>query len=448
MTTEQFLNKLDPACRINKEADEAFRIFPRKVSIHPFSGGSKPYLGPLAKWHYSKKVLSSQGKDNEALLYVHMPYCQAQCTYCGFFGGLYSETKGEEYVNALLAEMAAEHKLMQHKKPLKAIYFGGGTPTALAPRQFKRLLQAIKQYFTIADDAEITVEGRNSDLSPELIEACLAEGVNRFSLGVQTFNTKIRRSIGRFSDEKKVIKELELLASYKKATVVIDLIYGLPGQTLSHWAYDLDILKTLPLDGFDLYQMNLIPTSNLFKQVQQGQIVLPQVDQRYKMFEHALTFTEENNFKRLSVSHWCKTDKERNIYNRLQKSKNDSYAYGSGAGGTYNGIFYANTRSPEAYLKTVSSGKKPVLMTMKSPQNAAAVSALLNQLELLEINFKELNEKTGKEDIKKSLSGVIDYLQHGNLITPTKEGFKLSKEGQFWQVNVSQIMINAFKALA
>ena len=123
------------------------------------------------------------------------------------------------------------------------------------------------RYLPLANDCEITYEGRLSGFGTDKMEAALAGGANRFSLGVQSFDTKIRQAVGRRSDKETLIRQLEKLMSYDQAAVVIDLIYGFPFQTLETWKEDLRIGRELNLDGIDCYQLRVFEKSPLYKYI-------------------------------------------------------------------------------------------------------------------------------------------------------------------------------------
>ena len=129
---------------------------------------------------------------------------------------------------------------------------GGGTPTALEAEDLHRIIKTCHELFPLANDCEFTVEGRLSYFTDDKIESCLEAGANRFSLGVQSFDTEVRRRMGRLSSKEDLIRGLEHLCSYDAAAVIIDLIFGLPGQNDENWDEDLKIVSSLPIDGVDL----------------------------------------------------------------------------------------------------------------------------------------------------------------------------------------------------
>ena len=169
-----------------------------------------------------------------------------------------------------------ELKLASERPRLKdglihALFIGGGTPTSLSPANSERLLKAIKEYLPLANDYELTLEGRIHDLIPENLDVWMANGVNRMSIGVQSFNTEVRQMVGRLDTKETVLERLAALKAYGQCSVVIDLIYGLPGQTMEVWEQDLADLVSSGVDGADLYQLNVFDGSDLNKDVYKRQ---------------------------------------------------------------------------------------------------------------------------------------------------------------------------------
>lgn len=149
---------------------------------------------------------------------------------------------------------------------------GGGTPTALQADDLRRILKEVRAVLPLANDCEITVEGRLSNFGPDKMEACFEGGANRFSLGVQSFDTEIRQAMGRVSDRDTLIRQLQLLQSYDQAAVIVDLIYGFPMQTMERWLADIATAQSLKLDGADCYQLNVYRNTPLAKAIESGRL--------------------------------------------------------------------------------------------------------------------------------------------------------------------------------
>lgn len=184
------------------------------------------------------------------------------------------------------------------------------------------------------------------------MEAAVQGGANRFSLGVQTFDTKVRQAVGRRSTKEQLVSQLSRLTRFNQAAVVIDLIYGFPFQTMGTWKEDLAISRELNLDGVDCYQLRVFERSPLFKYIANGKLPAgPNHELRALMFAEAVQSMREAGWSRLSISHWAANTRERNFYNYYAKTRSDCLAYGPGAGGNIDGYAYMMDRTPDTWKK-------------------------------------------------------------------------------------------------
>ncbi len=148
-------------------------------------------------WH----TLSKTRRRDKTSAYIHIPFCSTHCIYCGFFANPAPKNNMQAYAKALVRELEADRDLdLVQSHPVNAVYLGGGTPTALESNDLRQVLDTVRRCLPLANDCEITVEGRICDLTEEKIQACIKGGANRFSIGVQTFDTGIRTGLGRVAD--------------------------------------------------------------------------------------------------------------------------------------------------------------------------------------------------------------------------------------------------------
>ena len=215
------------------------------------------------------------------------------------------------------------------------------------------------------------------------MEAAVQGGANRFSLGVQTFDTKVRQAVGRRSTKEQLVSQLSRLTRFNQAAVVIDLIYGFPFQTMGTWKEDLAISRELNLDGVDCYQLRVFERSPLFKYIANGKLPAgPNHELRALMFAEAVQSMREAGWSRLSISHWAANTRERNFYNYYAKTRSDCLAYGPGAGGNIDGYAYMMDRTPDTWKKAIEEGIKPVSMMLEPAPHWQLCRAVAEQLEL------------------------------------------------------------------
>ncbi|MCL0042604.1 radical SAM protein [Thermodesulfovibrionales bacterium] len=178
------------------DTDDPLRYaFDAKRVIHP---GVKGGMLPKERWQVTWNMFMNQnGQKTKRAVYIHIPFCQTRCLYCGFFQNFLSKELENTYIDKLIMDLrmsAGAPFINSH--PIHAVYLGGGTPSALSGANIKRLLQTINECLYLANDCELTFESRIHDFDDEKLQRCIEGGINRFSLGVQSFNTKVRRSMG------------------------------------------------------------------------------------------------------------------------------------------------------------------------------------------------------------------------------------------------------------
>lgn len=252
-------------------------------------------------------LLNSTLTGNKRLLYLHFPFCATQCKFCGFYQNKQDDQAIAHYCEMLLRELDLEAGSQLHQSsPIHAIYLGGGTPSALTARQLHQIISALRQKLPLAADCEITVEGRIFNFDDERIDACLEAGANRFSIGIQTFDTRVRQRLGRRANREEALTFIRRLAERDRAAVICDLMFGLPDQTIESWREDLAIVRDLPLDGVDLYALNLLPNTLLAKAVENQRVTLPDVSFNRELYLTGEQFLADENWRQLSNSHWSR----------------------------------------------------------------------------------------------------------------------------------------------
>ena len=312
--------------------------FEGKIAVHPGLGGRKV---PKEEMKSHMASLLDRERTGKTVAYIHVPFCRSHCLYCGFYSRAWRDDESARYTDALIAELElwrGRNALLG--APVHAVYIGGGTPTELHAQDMLRLLKAVRTVLPLANDCEITVEGRLSNFDERKMEACFEGGANRFSLGVQTFHSDIRQSMGRFGTREDMLRGIEKLMSYNQAAVVVDLIYGFPRQDMARWQEDLEIAASLKLDGADCYQLNVYRQTPLGEAITRGQFPpAADIPQQSAMFAKAVEFMEQAFYRRVSMSHWARTSRERNLYNQYVKGPAHCLAFGPGAGGNLHGHF-------------------------------------------------------------------------------------------------------------
>lgn len=243
--------------------------------------------------------------ERVAGIYIHVPFCQGRCIYCDF----YSTTEGEEwksrYVDALLAEL----RMRRDELPLArvhSIYIGGGTPSQLPARALSGILNEVCRLFPVDSDAEVTVEANPDDVTPEWLAALSHTPVNRLSMGVQSFDDALLRLIRRRHTAQQAVCAVEQAARHGISNVSIDLIYGLPTQTMEQWQADVCQALALDVQHLSAYSLSYEEGTPLWRMLEQGRIEEADEELSLCMYEHLIDSTRAAGFTHYEISNFCR----------------------------------------------------------------------------------------------------------------------------------------------
>ena len=235
-------------------------------------------------------------------LYVHVPFCRSRCIYCDFYSTTHPAAHAAAYVRALEAEMAAR---AEEASAVSTVYLGGGTPSQLTPQQLEDVFCAIHRHFRIDSGAEITVELNPDDVTPTLSRLLRSLGVNRTSLGVQTFSDTLLQFLHRRHDASQAREAVERLAQ-DIGNVSIDLIYGLPGQTVAEWTEDVRTALGLPVAHLSAYALTYEPGTQLWRMRGRGEVQDADDETYRSMYMTLKNMAEQAGFEHYEVSNFAR----------------------------------------------------------------------------------------------------------------------------------------------
>ena len=400
------------------------KAFPERQALMPVWGGVPM---PRPQWQNIWKKKLPHAADVDALAYLHIPFCANHCVFCGFYRNAWKDSQSSVYTDKIIEEMAAEAEVRTGKGKIRAVYFGGGTPTALLTEDLVRLIRACYQYLPLAEDCEFTIEGRMSHFDLEKAQACIEAGANRISIGVQTFNTAIRRRLGRKHSGDEAFEYLAKLCELD-AVIVADLMFGLPNQTDEVWQNDIARAAELPLSGLDTYAFNLYPMLPINRMIEKGAFPTPPgFDIQADQYAYTVETLLEKGWEQVSNSHFAYPGRgERNRYNTLIKSDISCLAFGSGAGGNFGGFSYQVQGDLESYLATPKGEKNIAFMSGHSP-NKALLSKVQHDIETGRLNPLLF-------DGNKAAQKLIAQWQEMQLFKePDSDGLiRLNTSGRYW----------------
>lgn len=288
-------------------------------------------------------------------VYVHIPFCASRCSYCDFYSTLKLETAGSHYVDALIGE-AVLRRCELHGEAVRTLYLGGGTPSQLPLPLLSRLVEGLRGALDLHGVEEFTIEANPDDVTPEWCAALPALGVNRVSMGVQSFEDRILRAIGRRHTSQQVVKAVENLHDVGIGNISLDLIYGLPGQTLDSWAESVDRAIALAPRHVSAYWLTYEPGTRLWRQREQGEVAEVPEDVCIAMYHLLVKRLQEAGFEHYEISNFSLPG----YHSRHNSSYWDGTPYlglGAAAHSYDRNVRRSNPHDLHAYISCIAAGK-------------------------------------------------------------------------------------------
>ena len=327
-------------------------------------------------------------------LYVHIPFCKQKCMYCDFPAYQNLQDYYETYVYALVQEMdlwVSEHPESKERS-IDTIYFGGGTPTELSIQQLQMIVDKIKSTFTITDDCHMTIESNPGEVDLQYLTKLVNLGFNRISFGVQTFDDKALTMLHRSHNGEKAKQAVYDAKEAGFTDINIDLIYGLPRQTLEDIQHNLDIVKDLPINHISTYGLQVEVGTYLYHLVDKNLISIPSETIDESMYDMMMAGLKDLGFERYEISNFSK-DNSYSRHNLKYWHYVDYLGFGAGAHSFYDGVRRSNNRNVMPYIQAVDRYTMPTIdtetITVERAQEDFCFLALRTKWGLNEHTFKK-----------------------------------------------------------
>ena len=365
-------------------------------------------------------------------LYVHIPFCSSRCSYCDFATGLYQHELAEQYVRALISEIKSSRF---HNEHVDTIYFGGGTPSLLTPSQLDRILAILHDHFAIDPASEITLEINPGSVNEEKLRAFRSLGINRASFGAQTFDDKELAKLGRSHSAADTLKTFADLHRSGFDNVSLDLIAGLPGQTLAGWQRNIKQALDLRPEHLSFYLLEVHQGTPLAEHIRRGIQPEPDDDLAGVMYQWMLEQASEAGYEHYEISNLCQPGFH-SRHNVKYWTAAPYYGFGCSAH-SYDGQTqrWSNHRDVSKYVETIESGLSPVVDEQQLSQTDVRAEALFLGMRLMRgIDLRRYRESFGVdlrdehgEDLDRFCrAGLLEF--DGDLIRLTRNGALLSNE--------------------
>lgn len=383
---------------------------------------------------YNEEMEKTNEKEGIAMargVYIHIPFCHQICNYCDFNKFYFKNQPVDEYIEMLGKEMElATKKYPESFKQIETIFLGGGTPTALSPKQIDRLLELIRTYIPMDNVTEFTSEANPDELSEAKMQALFDGGVNRLSMGVQSFDQELLKKIGRTHSNNHVYETIALAKKVGFRNISLDLMYGLPGQTMAQWQDTLEKAFALEIPHYSAYSLIVEPKTIFYNQYTKGKLHLPTEDLEADMYDVLMNQMEAHGLQQYEISNFAQSgfsSKHNKIY-----WENDEYAgFGAGAHGYLAGQRYSNHGPLKKYMDAVNAGELPIVYEHVVTENEKREEQMFLGLRKTEGITHSIYEEKFNESMYRDYSYVIEKLVSEGLLEQDTKGIRLTRKGRF-----------------
>jgi oxygen-independent coproporphyrinogen-3 oxidase len=362
-------------------------------------------------------------------IYVALPFCRSHCHYCSNPAGRYTEDAAGRYLERVLEDLeAAAPGWSGHG--IESVYLGGGTPTLYPPEALGRLLETVARRFRLAPDAEITTEANPETVHPEAAQAWAALGINRVSIGAQSFRPEHLKALGRAHNPESVVRAVEAVRSAGISRLSLDLIFALPGQTGAQWAEDLEAALALGPGHLSAYGLTPEAGTPLGERVAAGQVALPDAPAYADLYTLAVERLEAAGYARYEVSNFARPGSACR-HNLNYWRGGDYLGLGAGAASHRAGHRWAVADDVDAFLE---GPVPPAEAETLAPVGRAVEMAIFGLRTAEGIDFKAIGVRAGAP-LPPAARAALERLQRAGLVRldargcrPTQRGFLFTDE--------------------
>ncbi len=365
-------------------------------------------------------------------IYLHIPFCKRKCAYCDFYS-VANKSNIENFVNAICMEIKQQSEYLDGEK-IQTIYFGGGTPSMLSSNHVEKILEEIYKYFPVEQNNEITLEANPDDLNEKYLKSIFTIGVNRLSVGIQSFNDLDLQLMRRKHTVNQAINSITEAQKVGFKNISIDLIYGLPDFTLKKWEENIDQAIKLNIQHISAYHLTIEPNT-LFQKLQKNQkLNLPNEKESLEQFQLLVEKTKENGFLHYEISNFAK-DGSISLHN-TNYWMNIKYLGLGPSAHSYNLTSRQwNISNLRAYLDSITKGKIPFeveILEEKEKYNDYMITSLRTMWGL---DTEKLEKVFDKKYLRYFLSKTENLIKE-NLLKKTGNNFILTEKGIFISDNI------------
>jgi oxygen-independent coproporphyrinogen-3 oxidase len=365
----------------------------------------------------------------ESAIYIHIPFCDHKCIYCDFYSIITTDNVGS-FLTALKKEIDYYSNIYSHDNPpreITSIYFGGGTPSLMETEYIELIINHLYSRFSISKNPEITLETNPGTVDKEKLEKFLNIGINRLSIGIQSFNEDELKFLTRIHNSPTAINTVINAADAGFKNINADLIFNLPGQTKEKWLHNLNTISKLPVKHISAYSLILERGTILNKMVLDGKVKIQDEDYDAELYELTIDFMESQGFIQYEVSNFAKPGFEC-IHNKAYWEYKDYLSFGPSAHSFVNGKRWWNYSSLKRYINEIENNYKAIAGSEIVSKEQFFDEYVMLSLRSRGIYIPDLYSRFGDEWIK-SKANYFLQLQQNKLIMMSRDYISLTKNG-------------------
>ncbi len=360
-------------------------------------------------------------------IYIHIPFCKQACNYCDFHFTTFFKY-ADQVVDAIVCEIRNRKQYLDNDE-IATIYIGGGTPSAVSDDNIKKILTAVKNNYRISGDPEITIEVNPDDISEEKAGGYLQLGINRVSMGIQSFRDKDLKFLNRRHTSSEALKSLDILLKQGFRNISIDLIYGLPGLTLQQWEGNLKEAFNTGINHLSAYHLSYEPGTKLHYQKQKYSFKIPQEEESEKQFRLLISAAETNGFEHYEISNFAK-DHRYSKHNTSYWTGEKYLGIGPSAH-SFNGLERRwNNKGISTYIRKVGEGEgyhESEMIDTTMSFNEYIMTALRT---MWGINMVKVKDDFGKKLYAETLIRSDKFIRNSTMIRD-RDTLVLTDKGKF-----------------
>ncbi|MBB6217941.1 oxygen-independent coproporphyrinogen-3 oxidase [Anaerosolibacter carboniphilus] len=360
-------------------------------------------------------------------LYIHMPFCLRKCHYCDFASFAGEEGRIKNYVDGLIVESGAWKQKLEGYK-IKSIFIGGGTPTIVPIGEMNRLLEQLYKIFSIKKEIEFSIEGNPGTFDKEKLDFYRASGVNRMSIGFQAWQEELLAVLGRVHDQRQFVENYFLAREAGINNINVDLMFGLPGQTMDHWQETLQRIVELEPDHISAYSLKVEEGTKFGILYDKGMLSLPTEELDRAMYDYAIEFLKTNKYGHYEISNFAQKGKEC-IHNKIYWNNEEYIGLGLNAHSYFNKYRFSNIGNLDGYIQKTEIGGDVIIENIPvSLADEMAETMFLGLRMTVGVSIQKFQQRFGISPIVQYEKKIRKMISLG-LIEVNEKSVRLSRKG-------------------